>query len=134
MHSLTGLLLTNLIITPLIFAFTLIYSITTNILFLDIAVIPLWVILGISIGFILHLIEDSFTKTGVQWFLPKKHVISGNVRTFSKEEKKFAEKLFLLGIIPLFISIYIGATLIVTTIVIIELIAAYTYTKYIIKK
>ena len=64
----------------------------------------------------------------------QKHVISGNIRTFSKEEKKFAEALILLGVIPLLISIYVGATLIVTTIIIIELLAAYTYTKYIIKK
>jgi len=134
MHSLIGLLLTNLILTTLIYAYTVTYSIITGISFLDIAVIPLWIILGISIGFTLHMVEDSFTKSGVQWLLPKKHIISGNLKTFSKKEKKFAETLILLGTIPLLISIYIGATLIVTTIIIIELLAAYTYTKYIIKK
>ena len=134
MHSLIGLLLTNLILTPLIYTYVTVYSLVTETPFLDIAAIPPWIILGISIGFILHMVEDSFTKSGVQWFLPKKHVISGNIRTFSKEEKKFAEALIILGVIPLLISIYVGATLIVTTIIIIELLAAYTYTKYIIKK
>jgi len=51
-----------------------------------------------------------------------------------ENRKEIHRKPFLLGTIPLLKSIYIGATPVVTTIIIIELIAAYTYTKYIIKK
>lgn len=133
MHSLIGLLLTDLILIGIIYVCAIIHSFTTSISFFDIATIPLWIVLGISIGFILHMVEDSFTKSGVRWFLPKKRVISGNLRTFSKEEKKFAEALLLLGAIPLFISLYIGAVLIVVSVIIVELIAAYIYSKYIVE-
>lgn len=44
----------------------------------------IWI--GISVGFLLHLVEDSFTRSGVRWFFPKEHRIRGTIRTNSGSE------------------------------------------------
>jgi len=44
----------------------------------------IWV--GISVGFLLHLAEDSFTRSGVRWFFPKGGRIRSTTRTHSGSE------------------------------------------------
>ena len=44
----------------------------------------IWV--GISIGFLLHLAEDSFTMSGVRWFFPKGECLRSTTRTHSGRE------------------------------------------------
>ena len=42
--------------------------------------------IGIPIGFLLHLTEDSFTSSGVRWFFPKGEPIRSTTRTHSGRE------------------------------------------------
>jgi membrane-bound metal-dependent hydrolase YbcI (DUF457 family) len=42
--------------------------------------------LGLPIGFLMHLVEDSFTKSGVRWFFPRGKAYSGRTSTGKKSE------------------------------------------------
>jgi len=85
LHSLIGCLLTTLffaIVIGVIFivlTFMLATPIEHTVLFWY-----LWI--GIPIGFLLHLVEDSFTKSGVRWFFPRGKTYSGQTTTGRKSE------------------------------------------------
>lgn len=44
----------------------------------------LWI--GLPFGFLMHLLEDSFTKSGVRWFFPRGKTYSGQTRTGKRSE------------------------------------------------
>jgi membrane-bound metal-dependent hydrolase YbcI (DUF457 family) len=50
------------------------------------AYIPLSALVGIPLGFLLHLAEDSFTRSGVRWFFPRDRVLSGQISTYRKQD------------------------------------------------
>ena len=50
------------------------------------AYIPLSALVGIPLGFMLHLAEDSFTRSGVRWFFPRDRVVSGQISTYRKQD------------------------------------------------
>jgi len=54
-----------------------------------------YVWLGIPIGFLMHLVEDGFTKSGVRWFFPRGKAYSGHVSTGKKSEYNLVTAFFL---------------------------------------
>jgi len=85
LHSLLGCLLATVFFAvPIAIIFiVLIYVGQAQ---FDLAVMIWYVLLGIPIGFILHLVEDSFTKSGVRWFFPRGKTYSGATRTGRRSE------------------------------------------------
>jgi len=52
--------------------------------------IPVWYIwMGVPIGFMLHLAEDSFTRSGVRWFFPQGEPTRSTTRTFRSSGSEF---------------------------------------------
>ena len=76
LHSLRGLLYTS-IIFAIVFLVPYIISVYfTSPIFL------IWYIwIGILVGFLLHLAEDSFTYYGVKWFYPRDKRLTGTIAT-----------------------------------------------------
>ena len=78
------------------FLATIYFAIPIAILFLHstyVMLLPLettiwvWVVwIGLPFGFLMHLVEDSFTKSGVRWRFPDGKIYSGQTRTGKKSE------------------------------------------------
>ncbi len=85
LHSLLGCLLATVFFAiPIAIIFVvLVYALQVQ---FDLSVIIWYAWLGIPIGFLLHLVEDSFTKSGVRWFFPRGKTYSGATRTGRKSE------------------------------------------------
>jgi len=85
LHSLLGCLLATLYFALpiaalfLIFTFLLFVPITLTLLFWY-----AWI--GLPTGFLMHLAEDSFTKSGVRWFFPRGRPYRGATRTGTRSE------------------------------------------------
>jgi membrane-bound metal-dependent hydrolase YbcI (DUF457 family) len=77
LHSLIGCLIASLF-------FALPFGIWWFLSPLEYSYIPVFLWAGIPIGFLLHLVEDSFTRSGVRWFFPKDRKWSGEVHTWEK--------------------------------------------------
>lgn len=58
------------------------------------------------IGYSSHLISDSFTPEGVQFFYPSKKVISGNIKTGGKLEKLVFLLFIFLNILLIFVRFF----------------------------
>jgi membrane-bound metal-dependent hydrolase YbcI (DUF457 family) len=54
----------------------------------------LWI--GIPLGFLMHLAEDSFTKSGVRWFFPRGKTYSGQTSTGKRSEYNLLTAFFIL--------------------------------------
>ena len=87
LHSPIGVLLSSLILTmifSIVYVLTSIY-LTYNVDFLIIVL----VFLGLFLGQIMHLVEDSFTVSGINWLFPfGKKEIKGRIYTFEKVKGK----------------------------------------------
>ena len=128
-HSLLGILIVDLLLSPILYASAYLYFIRGNIDFMGFITIPLWIIAGLSLGSIFHLIEDSFTRSGVCWLLPSRRRLRGNIRTFTKKEDALAIALGVAGSIPLLIALEVGGTFIVTLYTIMAFVLAYIYAR-----
>lgn len=51
--------------------------------------------LGIPVGFLLHPVEDSFTKSGVRWFFPRGKAYSSSTSTGKASERSLVSAFFL---------------------------------------
>lgn len=86
LHSLTGVFLSSFCLS-LIFSFVISILLYFSDLFTlkNIFYIFISGFCGLLLGQILHLIEDSYTKSGVKWFLPfSQKLIQGNISTKSE--------------------------------------------------
>ena len=88
-----------------------------------------WFYLSLTIGAIFHIIEDGFTVSGVRPFLPKELKISGNVRTFSKSEKRLTTFMLFALLITFIISIDTRDYILATILVIMTFISAFFVSK-----
>jgi membrane-bound metal-dependent hydrolase YbcI (DUF457 family) len=85
LHSLLGCLLATLYFTlPMTLLFvvlTYLYTVplTQTLLFW-------WAWVGMPFGFLMHLAEDTFTKSGVRWFFPRGRPYRGTTRTGKRSE------------------------------------------------
>ncbi len=70
LHSLLGCLLISAFFAPIVVASMIIWLMNPLLYFLSGLLWWFWI--GIPIGFLLHLAEDSFTESGVRWFFPRK--------------------------------------------------------------
>ena len=53
-----------------------------------------YALLGLPFGFLLHLAEDSFTKSGIRWFYPKGQPMKRSIRTGRKSEANLITVIF----------------------------------------
>ena len=128
-HSLLGILIVDLLLSPILYASAYLYFIEGKIDLVGFITIPLWIIIGLSIGSIFHLMEDSFTKSGVYWLLSSRRLLRGNIRTFTKKEDALAITLGIAGLIPLLIALEIGKAFLVVLYTIVAFISAYIYAR-----
>lgn len=85
MHSLLGCILTSIFFVFII-GLPLIVSVLVWPDLLSFASLLGHVLLGVPIGFVLHLIEDSFTRSGVRWFSPRGKPILSTTHTWRGSE------------------------------------------------
>jgi len=70
LHSLLGCFLISAFFIPIVVALSMIIWLLNPLMYV-LSWLLWWFWLGIPIGFLLHLAEDSFTKSGVRWFFPR---------------------------------------------------------------
>lgn len=98
MHSLFGIIITTLILSILIVFLSVIIGIINYCILITI-------ILGLFLGQILHLAEDSLTINGVNWLYPfREYIIKGKLR--SSDSQKFAKYLQCLYILTGVVSYF----------------------------
>jgi len=106
MHSVLGIIMFELILLSILLIIEIIYSYYESISLHYLLILDGYFFLAFTVGCILHIIEDSYTISGVMPFLPKQIKLSGNIRTFSKKEDKFGGTL-ILALGAIFIYAYI---------------------------
>jgi len=86
LHSLLGCLMASAFFAvPTL----IIFIVLTRLVEMETAV-PVWYIwIGVQIGFLLHLAEDSFTRSGVRWFFPRGEPTRSTTRTFRSSGSEF---------------------------------------------
>jgi inner membrane protein len=93
LHSLIGLLLATLyFIIPV----AIIFIVLTFIFLvpLHLTLLFWYALLGLPFGFLLHLAEDSFTKSGIRWFYPKGQPMKSSITTGRKSENYMLTAIF----------------------------------------
>jgi len=71
---------------------------------IDLTILIWYIWLGIPLGFIFHLFEDSFTKSGVRWFFPRGKAYSSETRTGRRSEYNLLTVFFVLyGLFTVFV-------------------------------
>jgi membrane-bound metal-dependent hydrolase YbcI (DUF457 family) len=108
LHSLIGCFLTMLFFAiPIAIFFIVATYVWMSAIELTILIWFLW--LGIPFGFLMHLAEDSFTKSGVRWFFPRGRAYSGQTSTGRKSEYNLLTAfLMLYGIFSVFVWMQIA--------------------------
>ncbi|MDF1537826.1 MAG: metal-dependent hydrolase [Candidatus Thorarchaeota archaeon] len=108
LHSLIGCFLASLFFAiPIAIIFIITAFVLMSSLDLTILIWYLW--LGLPFGFLMHLAEDSFTKSGVRWFFPRGRAYSGQTSTGRKSEYNLLTTfLILFGLFSVFVWIQIA--------------------------
>ena len=99
LHSLLGCLLISLFFAPIVVASVIIWFMNPLLHFLSWMLWWFWI--GIPIGFLLHLAEDSFTMSGVRWFFPRGEPTLSTTRTFRGSESLLVMVFWAVGAILL---------------------------------
>ena len=96
-HSPLGILISTTILTLLVLIFSLLFGVFNLYVILSI-------FFGLAIGQLLHILEDSCTITGINWFFPfSTKELNGKIYTFSKDpEKKDIRPMLYSGILYAF--------------------------------
>jgi len=82
LHSPVGVLLSSIMLTLPILIFALVFSLFNPF-------VILFIFLGLLIGQLLHLFEDSCTISGINWGFPfKTYELKGKIYTFSKDKER----------------------------------------------
>lgn len=70
--------------------------------------IIIYIFIGIFIGFVFHLFQDSLTKSGVDWLYPFKHFkVKGEHSTYDKNQKNIDVFISALLILNVMIIIFV---------------------------
>lgn len=85
LHSLLGCVLIFTFFAPIVVALSVIIWLLNPLLYF-LSWLLWWFWIGIPIGFLLHLAEDSFTMSGVRWFFPRGEATLSTTRTFRGSE------------------------------------------------
>ncbi|MGY5852591.1 MAG: metal-dependent hydrolase [Candidatus Thorarchaeota archaeon] len=85
LHSLLGCLLISAFFVPIVVALSVIIWFLNPLMYV-LSWLLWWFWIGIPIGFLLHLAEDSFTKSGVRWFYPRGEPTLSTTRTHRGSE------------------------------------------------
>ncbi|MCL2141601.1 MAG: metal-dependent hydrolase [Methanimicrococcus sp.] len=100
LHSLFGIFISSFLLSLIILVLMLLlFYITELFYFIDVFYISIFGFFGLLLGQLLHLLEDSCTKSGIKWFFPfpPKLRLHGNIVTSSeikdRRPKYFAETL-----------------------------------------
>ena len=90
LHSLVGVFFSSFILSILLAILLFISSYFVEVLNpQNIVYVFIFGVIGLLLGQILHLAEDSCTKSGIKWFLPfSKKLIRGNIATKSEKGSK----------------------------------------------
>jgi membrane-bound metal-dependent hydrolase YbcI (DUF457 family) len=92
LHSLFGVFFSSFILSLCLFCFTLILWYTEIFSLTTVFYIFILGFVGFLSGQILHLIEDSCTKSGIKWFLPLSNKrIRGEISTLSEKNVVFGD-------------------------------------------
>mgnify|MGYP000607284249 CR=1 FL=1 len=96
MHSILGILLFDIIFLPFSLVIAIAYGYYYNISLLVGFYRIMAFFVTLTLGAVLHVMEDGFTVSGVYPLLPKKVKMAGEIRTFTKGEQTFGTSLVLL--------------------------------------
>jgi len=99
MHSPIGVLISSLLLTIVFVIFVLIFNLASYLVILAI-------FFGLIIGQFLHLIQDSMTKSGINWSFPfGERIIRGSIRTWSKDN---TPKIYVSVLLIIFMGLIFG--------------------------
>ena len=118
LHSLLGCFLAMIFFAIPI---AIIFVISTYVWFVpqDTSILIWYAWIGLPLGFLMHLVEDSFTKSGVRWIFPRGKTYSSQTRTGRKSEYNLLSAFFIsygvltviVWMVPVSFTVLLGAIL-----------------------